>query len=401
MMAGLHGASGGLAWIESTHGQRVPNMVAPGSEADILQNTTKYAPVGMIMARDDFGGAMKEVLAKRVAHRCSNPTCRATTSGPHSEPSRAVNVGVAAHIAAASPGGPRFDAGQTPEERRSIENAIWLCQRCAKLVDSDVATFSASTLKDWKVTAEAEILRTIGVQPDDNYPQPGASQHVPVPRIAGQQYSVARDQLLRAGWQPITNSWSYADDLRIRYGNGPLMWARGYHELTDACPTGLAYCKFSYRDAYGNQLKVVTAGEAVGDDEDVAVWSWSIQSQEQLAADRREFLRLSAEVRQEIAQANEHTLRAARARRDLAVGSGGLGGSREKMYRTETDSRVQQLDVAAKKLKSIELEFDATDPSQHLSDLEVLMAEVRLLSTRSSEDFKAFDAERFRLLRGY
>lgn len=353
------------------------------------------------MARDDFVGAIKEVLAKRVAYRCSNPSCRSVTSGPHSDASRAINLGVAAHIAAASSGGPRFDDRQTPEERRSIENAVWLCQRCAKLVDSDVVTFPVGTLKSWKVTAEAEILRSIGVQSDVNYPQPSTSQHVPVPRIAGQPYSVARDQLLGAGWQPVNNSWTYVDDPRIRHGNGPLMWARGYHELVDACPTGLAYCRFLYRDAYGHQLLVVTAGEAVGDDGDVAVWSWTIQSQEQLTSSRREFLRLSAELRHEIAQARDHVARAARARRDLAIGSGTFGGSREKLYRTEADGRSQQLDAAEKRLSFVETDFDSSNSAQHLADLDALIIAVRSLSARSREDIRSFDAERFRMRRGY
>src|SRR5713101_7033757 len=44
--------------------------------------------------RDDFPAQAKEVLAKRVGYRCSNPTCRQLTSGPHDDPARAVNVGV-------------------------------------------------------------------------------------------------------------------------------------------------------------------------------------------------------------------------------------------------------------------------------------------------------------------
>lgn len=32
--------------------------------------------------RDDFNPEVKDVLAKRVGARCSNPNCRQTTSGP-------------------------------------------------------------------------------------------------------------------------------------------------------------------------------------------------------------------------------------------------------------------------------------------------------------------------------
>jgi hypothetical protein len=58
---------------------------------------------------DEFLDPVKKALAARVGHRCSNPECRAATSGPQDDPARPVNVGVAAHITAASPGGPRYD----------------------------------------------------------------------------------------------------------------------------------------------------------------------------------------------------------------------------------------------------------------------------------------------------
>jgi len=83
--------------------------------------------------RDEFPSAMKELLAKRVAYRCSNPDCRQVTAGPQEDTSKVVNLGVAAHITAASPDGPRYDPSLTPEERRSANNAIWLCQTCGKL----------------------------------------------------------------------------------------------------------------------------------------------------------------------------------------------------------------------------------------------------------------------------
>lgn len=67
--------------------------------------------------RDDFSEEVKRTLANRVANVCSNPDCHAVTSGPQSDSTKALNVGVAAHITSASPGGPRFDTSLTPEQR--------------------------------------------------------------------------------------------------------------------------------------------------------------------------------------------------------------------------------------------------------------------------------------------
>ena len=104
--------------------------------------------------RDDFPSAVKTVLAQRAAGRCSNPDCGAVTSGPGLAPDRAVNVGVAAHITAASRGGPRYDQVLTPAERVAALNGIWLCQMCGKLVDTDMARYTADVLRQWKTRAE-------------------------------------------------------------------------------------------------------------------------------------------------------------------------------------------------------------------------------------------------------
>ena len=111
--------------------------------------------------RDDFPTAVKEVLAKRVAQRCSNLGCRHPTSGPQDDPAKAVNVGVAARIAAASPDRPRFDGSQTDAERTSAENGIWLCQTCAKLVDSDSSRYTVELLEAWKAEAEHAAARAL------------------------------------------------------------------------------------------------------------------------------------------------------------------------------------------------------------------------------------------------
>jgi hypothetical protein len=97
-----------------------------------------------------------------VNYRCSKPECGAPTSGPQVDPSKALNVGVAAHITAASPTGPRYNPALTPEERKHLNNAIWLCRTCGKLADNDKARFTDSEIREWKQAAETEALARIG-----------------------------------------------------------------------------------------------------------------------------------------------------------------------------------------------------------------------------------------------
>lgn len=104
--------------------------------------------------RDDFTKATKDLLANRVGWRCSNPSCRKATRGAGIEKTKIINIGVAAHITAASVGGPRYDENMTSEERRSFENGIWLCQSCSKIIDSDVHRYTVDKLKAWKNIAE-------------------------------------------------------------------------------------------------------------------------------------------------------------------------------------------------------------------------------------------------------
>lgn len=61
---------------------------------------------------------------------------------------------MAAHITAASRKGPRYDKTLSAEGRCSIENAIWLCQNCAKLIDNDAARYTVDLLRQWKRLSE-------------------------------------------------------------------------------------------------------------------------------------------------------------------------------------------------------------------------------------------------------
>ena len=111
--------------------------------------------------RDDFTQQIKDKLYERVGGKCSNPNCRKETKGPHSNPTKSVSIGVAAHITAASEGGPRYDSEMSSEERRSIENGIWLCSTCAKMIDSDPDAYPVELLRNWKKMAEDEQARII------------------------------------------------------------------------------------------------------------------------------------------------------------------------------------------------------------------------------------------------
>lgn len=112
--------------------------------------------------RDDFTEEVKRTLAARVGNHCSNPGCRALTSGPQVDPGKALNVGVAAHITAAAPAGPRYNPVLLSQERCHADNGIWLCQTCAKLVDNDPSQFPAHVLRAWKAIAEHNARYTIG-----------------------------------------------------------------------------------------------------------------------------------------------------------------------------------------------------------------------------------------------
>jgi hypothetical protein len=117
--------------------------------------------------RDDFSAPVKREVAARSGNRCSNPTCRLLTNRP--DPARtdkSLNLGVAAHICAASAGGPRYDATMSPEERKSPNNAIWLCQSCSRIIDSSPDAFTVDGLLAWKRHAEIAATRDSKVTGD-------------------------------------------------------------------------------------------------------------------------------------------------------------------------------------------------------------------------------------------
>lgn len=111
--------------------------------------------------RDEFSKEIVRTLQERVGNRCSSPSCGRPTSGPNHAPEKATRIGVAAHITAAAPGGPRYESLLTSEQRSSIQNGIWLCQNCAKLVDSDPKMYPVDVLISWREQAEDRMRKEL------------------------------------------------------------------------------------------------------------------------------------------------------------------------------------------------------------------------------------------------
>ena len=110
--------------------------------------------------RDNFTAQTVKFLRERVNNFCSNPDCRRLTSEPKQGGASGINLtGVAAHICAASSLGPRYDESMSTEARKDISNGIWLCNRCARLIDIEPNVYPTELLQQWKKSAELRVLK--------------------------------------------------------------------------------------------------------------------------------------------------------------------------------------------------------------------------------------------------
>ncbi len=112
--------------------------------------------------RDDFSEATKRYVAHRAGYHCSFRGCGQSTAGPSDEsPTAVTNIGEAAHICAAAPGGKRYFASMTSAERKHIDNAIWLCRNHAALIDRDEALYTVDYLRQMKDEHEATRAKEV------------------------------------------------------------------------------------------------------------------------------------------------------------------------------------------------------------------------------------------------
>lgn len=123
-----------------------------------------------------------------------------------------------------------------------------------------------------------EAIAGLPVQP--HYPVAAGRPHTPIPKIHNLDYEAAWVALIESGWQPAMHHWKERE--KFAYGSGRYFWEKGYHEIIDASGTGLAHMWFRFRDVYGNELIVMTAGEGY-EGGGATVWRWYFDPESQPA----------------------------------------------------------------------------------------------------------------------
>ena len=112
--------------------------------------------------RDDFSKETTRTLGERVGLLCSNASAASSRRRPARTTGDTLSVGVVCDISAAARGGPRYDETQTSDERSAISNGLWLCAKCATLIDKDPVRYPVQLLRQWKTQAEREATERIG-----------------------------------------------------------------------------------------------------------------------------------------------------------------------------------------------------------------------------------------------
>jgi hypothetical protein len=116
----------------------------------------------------EFSSAIKKHLERQAGGSCSNPDCRAPTSGPVEDPGSSSSVGDAAHIVSPRPDGARHVSNF---DFQAADNGIWLCVCCHRMVDNDERTYPRQLLEQWKRSARVQAKSKLG--------RPAASSYAP------------------------------------------------------------------------------------------------------------------------------------------------------------------------------------------------------------------------------
>lgn len=112
--------------------------------------------------RDDFTSITKRIIAQRSGFRCA--ICGCQTEGPGLDLDKAVSIGDAAHITAAAPRGPRYDANLTSAQRSHVDNGLWACKNHHWAIDHDEKRYTVADLISRKRRAEDLALQLQGIE---------------------------------------------------------------------------------------------------------------------------------------------------------------------------------------------------------------------------------------------
>src|SRR6266480_5080536 len=86
-------------------------------------------------------------------NRCAFPQCNM----PIVEDSGTI-TGIVCDIKVRKPGGPRYDPGQSAQERHAADNLVLMCSRHSKIVDSDPLRFTVELIHEIKSVHERSRL---------------------------------------------------------------------------------------------------------------------------------------------------------------------------------------------------------------------------------------------------
>ncbi len=126
--------------------------------------------------RDEFSPSTKRAIERQARGHCSNPACRRLTHAATSDGAGEISIGQASHICAAAPGGPRYDALMTSDERAAADNGIWLCDVHGRAVDAKDSKFTVDELRGWKKQTNEDswrsVMHNVPYGPDMQAPTP-------------------------------------------------------------------------------------------------------------------------------------------------------------------------------------------------------------------------------------
>lgn len=103
------------------------------------------------MSGIDFSRSVRNALAHRAAYVCTNPECRSMTLTLSGDDPGKVSYRGRAVAICGHEGGPRHDAAMNGNQRKAIDNAIFLCVKCAELTSRNKGThYPVALLREWK-----------------------------------------------------------------------------------------------------------------------------------------------------------------------------------------------------------------------------------------------------------